>query len=133
MCWVPWNVKWDSPPLWPVVLPSVTGFSAACMPYLADVRFFSEDSILAPFALMAVLFTLLLGLETLLGAWAAMLFSLLPQLLFFVWLVPVVLIWFHQSIFLWRKNYPLFRIGIWLGLGAASGIYIGGIFAFNAL
>jgi len=141
MCLAAWNVKWDSPPLWPVVLPSVTGFVAACVPYLTDVRFFSEDSILAPFALMACLFILLLalpserggGLETLLGAWAAMLFSLLPQLLFFVWLVPVVLIWFHQSVFLWRKNYPLFRVGIWLGLGAASGIYIGGIFAFNAL
>ena len=63
---------------------------------------------------------------------AAMLFALLPQMLFFVWFVPVVLIWFHQSVFVCRKSYPLFRIGIWLGLGASSGIYLGSILAFNS-
>jgi hypothetical protein len=111
------------------------------MPYFSDSSYFSEGSILAPFALMAGLFLLLLalpagsggGVETLAGAWAAMLFALLPQMLFFVWFVPVILIWFHQSVFVWRKSYPLFRIGIWLGLGASSGIYLGSILAFNAL
>tara|TARA_Y100001970_G_scaffold113571_1_gene141633 strand:- start:3419 stop:3754 length:336 start_codon:yes stop_codon:yes gene_type:complete len=111
------------------------------MPYFSDSSYFSEGSILAPFALMAGLFLLLLalpaesggGAETLVGAWAAMLFALLPQMLFFVWFVPVILIWFHQSVFVWRKSYPLFRIGIWLGLGASSGIYLGSILAFNAL
>ena len=133
-------VKWDSPPLWPVAAPSLAGFAAGCMPYFSDSSYFSEGSILAPFALMAGLFLLLLalpaesggGAETLVGAWAAMLFALLPQMLFFVWFVPVILIWFHQSVFVWRKSYPLFRIGIWLGLGASSGIYLGSILAFNS-
>lgn len=123
-----------------MAVPSVTGFAASFIPYLSESRYFSEGSILAPFALVASLFLLLLllpaekggGAETIIGAWAAMLFALLPQMLFFVWFVPVVLIWFHQSVFVWRKSYPLFRIGIWLGLGASSGIYLGSILAFNS-
>ena len=122
-----------------MAVPSVTGFAASFIPYLSESSYFSEGSILAPFALVASLFLLLLllpaekggGAETIIGAWAAMLFALLPQMLFFVWFVPVVLIWFHQSVFVWRKSYPLFRIGIWLGLGASSGIYLGSILAFN--
>ena len=133
-------MRWDSPPVWPVAVPSVTGFAASFIPYLSGSSYFSEGSILAPFALVASLFLLLLllpaekggGAETIIGAWAAMLFALLPQMLFFVWFVPVVLIWFHQSVFVWRKSYPLFRIGIWLGLGASSGIYLGSILAFNS-
>jgi len=133
-------MRWDSPPVWPVAVPSVAGFSASFIPYLSESSYFSEGSILAPFALVASLFLLLLllpaekggGAETIIGAWAAMLFALLPQMLFFVWFVPVVLIWFHQSVFVWRKSYPLFRIGIWLGLGASSGIYLGSILAFNS-
>jgi|TARA_X000000368_G_C22702876_1_gene567569 hypothetical protein len=133
-------MRWDSPPVWPVAVPSVTGFAASFIPYLSESSYFSEGSILAPFALVASLFLLLLllpaekggGAETIIGAWAAMLFALLPQMLFFVWFVPVVLIWFHQSVFVWRKSYPLFRIGIWLGLGASSGIYLGSILAFNS-
>ena len=74
-------VKWDSPPLWPVAAPSLAGFAAGCMPYFSDSSYFSEGAILAPFALMAGLFLLLLalpaesggGAETLVGAWAAML------------------------------------------------------------
>ena len=133
-------MRWDSPPVWPVAVPSVTGFAASFIPYLSESSYFSEGSILAPFALVASLFLLLLllpaekggGAETIIGAWAAMLFALLPQMLFFVWFVPVVLIWFHQAVFGWRKSYPLFRIGIWLGLGASSGIYLGSILAFNS-
>ena len=90
-----------------MAVPSVTGFAASFIPYLSESSYFSEGSILAPFALV-------------------------PQMLFFVWFVPVVLIWFHQSVFVWRKSYPLFRIGIWLGLGASSGIYLGSILAFNS-
>ena len=123
-----------------MAVPSVTGFAASFIPYLSESSYFSEGSILAPFAHVASLFLLLLllpaekggGAETIIGAWAAMLFALLPQMLFFVWFVPVVLIWFHQSVFVWRKSYPLFRIGIWLGLGASSGIYLGSILAFNS-
>ena len=133
-------MRWDSPPVWPVAVPSVTGVAARFIPYLSESSYFSEGSILAPFALVASLFLLLLllpaekggGAETIIGAWAAMLFALLPQMLFFVWFVPVVLIWFHQSVFVWRTSYPLFLIGIWLGLGASSGIYLGSILAFNS-
>jgi len=33
--------------------------------------------------------------------------------------------------YIWQYNFPPFRIGIWLALGSMSGLYIGGIMAFN--
>ena len=59
-------------------------------------------------------------LEMLAGSLVSLLFSLIPQLLFFVWFVPVILVWIRESIFVWRKSYPAFRIGAWIGLGAVS-------------
>jgi hypothetical protein len=72
-------------------------------------------------------------LEMFAGSIASLLISLIPQLLFFVWFVPVILVWVRESIFIWRKTYPPFRIGSWIGLGAASGVYMGGIFAYNVV
>ena len=62
-----------------------------------------------------------------------MLFAFIPQLAFFVWFVVVILLWLFESMHVWRKNYPPFRIGIWIGLGAVSGLYIGGLFAHFVL
>ena len=99
----------------------------------------SKFSLLAPFAIATVACLAICFLqgrfnakvEMFLGSLSSILFSLLPQLIFFVWFVPVILIWVRESIFVWRKAYPAFRIGVWIGLGAASGVYMGGIFAFN--
>ena len=49
----------------------------------------------------------------------------------FYGIVVVVLFWIGQSFYIWQYNYPPFRIGIWLALGAISGLYIGGILAYN--
>ena len=72
-------------------------------------------------------------LEKLSGSLVSLLVSLIGQLLFFVWFVPVILVWVRESIFVWRKSYPAFRIGFWIGLGAAAGVYMGGIFAYNVV
>jgi hypothetical protein len=138
-------VKWDSPPLWPVAVPSLLGFVLACSPlrsYKFEALSFlstpeGQDSILTPMVCLILLSGLLyfspeeLGSrrELISGALVAILFGVLPQGMFFVWFIPVVLFWVAQSTYIWKRNYPPFRIGIWLGSGAVSGLFTGGIFA----
>ena len=138
-------MKWDSPPLWPVAVPSLLGFVLACSP-LRSYKFEAlsvrstpegQDSILTPMVCLILLSGLLyfspeeLGSrrELISGALVAILFGVLPQGMFFVWFIPVVLFWVAQSTYIWKRNYPPFRIGIWLGSGAVSGLFTGGIFA----
>ena len=120
------------------------GFVAGCVPYLLgsqDLTTESKISLFAPFAMatMACMAICLLQssieskLEMFSGSLVSLLVSLIGQLLFFVWFVPVILVWVRESIFVWRKSYPAFRIGFWIGLGAASGVYMGGIFAYNVV
>ncbi len=71
--------------------------------------------------------------ELIAGALVAILFGVLPQALFNPWLVIMVLLWIHQSMSVPRHNFPAFRIGIWIGLGAVSGLFIGGLFAHFVL
>ena len=122
-------VKWDSPPLWPVAIPSVCGFFSACMPYIFQIPFFIEGSLISPFIFLILLS---LGLnfsppeignkiELIAGTWFSMLFSFLPQLFLFPWFIIVFLFWLAQSMYVWKRNYPPFRIGIWIGTGAISG------------
>jgi hypothetical protein len=138
-------VKWDSPPLWPVAVPSLLGFVLACSPlrsYKFEALSFlstpeGQDSILTPMVCLILLSGLLyfspeeLGSrrELISGALVAILFGVLPQGMFYVWFIPVVLFWVAQSTYVWKRNYPPFRIGIWLGSGAVSGLFTGGIFA----
>jgi hypothetical protein len=131
------GVKWDSPPLWPVAAPSLLGFITACLPYLTKIPNFTEGSLLAPFGVVAFASLALLLApdeigskpELIAGTWVAMLVAFLPQLVFYVWFIPVILFWLAQSIYLWKSDYPAFRIGIWIGFGAVSGLYLGGFFA----
>ena len=138
-------MKWDSQPLWPVAVPSLLGFVLACSPlrsYKFEALSFlstpeGQDSILTPMVCLILLSGLLyfspeeLGSrrELISGALVAILFGVLPQGMFFVWFIPVVLFWVAQSTYIWKRNYPPFRIGIWLGSGAVSGLFTGGIFA----
>ncbi len=137
-------MKWEQPPLWPVAIPSMMGFAAGCVPYLFESQYLTTEtkfSLFVPFALatMACMMICLLQtsieskLEMFSGSLVSLLVSLIGQLLFFVWFVPVILVWVRESIFVWRKSYPAFRIGFWIGLGAASGVYMGGIFAYNVV
>tara|TARA_B000000475_G_scaffold267834_1_gene259482 strand:- start:430 stop:681 length:252 start_codon:yes stop_codon:yes gene_type:complete len=70
--------------------------------------------------------------ELYLGYLLALLLTYSFRFLFgFYGIVVVVLFWLGQSVYIWQYNYPPFRIGIWLALGAISGLYIGGIMAYN--
>ena len=131
-------MNWDEPPLWPVVGPSLAGFTAACLPNVVDgiPRLFDWD-LTTPFVGLMLASTLLYfapepagkSPELVVGANVGMLFAFLPQLFFFVWFVPVILFWIFQSMYVWKYNFPAFRVGTWIGLGAVSGLFVGGLFA----
>ena len=131
-------MKWDEPPLWPVVGPSLAGFTAACLPHIVDgvPRLFDWD-LTTPFVGLMFVSILLYfapepagkNTELILGANVGMLLAFLPQLFFFVWFVPVILFWILQSMYVWKNNFPAFRVGTWIGLGAVSGLFVGGLFA----
>ena len=67
------------------------------------------------------------------GANSAMLLAIIPQIFLFVWFIVVILFWIQQSMYVWKYNYPPFRVGTWLGLGAVSGLFVGGFFAHFTL
>ena len=48
-------MKWDKPPLWPVAIPSICGFFSACMPYIFQIPYFIEGSLISPFILLILL------------------------------------------------------------------------------
>ena len=135
-------MKWESAPLWPVALPSIIGFLLSFIPYLFDIEYFSKKNLLAPIIVLGLLGICCFLLpkkygnkiELYLGYTLTLLFSFLFRFLFgFYGIVVVFLVWLSQSIYIWQYNYPPFRIGIWLALGAMSGLYIGGILAYNLL
>ena len=135
-------MKWDEPPLWPVVAPSLVGFLAACMPHIfVWVPRPWGWGLPAPFMILVLLSPLLYfspkpaggRIELVIGANVAMMLALIPQIFLFVWFIVVILFWIFQSMFVWRHNYPPFRIGTWLGLGAVSGLFIGDLFAHFVL
>ena len=49
------SMKWDKPPLWPVAIPSICGFFSACMPYIIQIPYFIEGSLISPLALLILL------------------------------------------------------------------------------
>jgi hypothetical protein len=55
-----------------------------------------------------------------LGYWPIAIFALLwPTIVGFLWII--------QCISIWRSSYPPFRIGIWAGMGACTGLVVGKI------
>ncbi len=131
-------MKWDSLPRSLAFGPLLLGMLAAALPYLVEHPLFKEGSLLAPFLLSMMLvlqfaFYPLAGegrkAEMIGGIYLGGLLAFLPQLIFFVWFIPMVLLWIHQTSNIWKRNYPPFRIGLWIGLGVVSGLFIGGILA----
>ena len=48
-------MKWESAPLWPVALPSITGFLLSLIPYLFEFEYFSKRNLLAPVLILITL------------------------------------------------------------------------------
>ncbi len=126
-------MKWDSMPLWPVIMPLSVGFFIACIFGIIE----NSSSLLKPAICLLILpFVLWLSpkeienRKELVGGYiVSIIFGILPQLIFFVWFILVILIWISQTTYLWRHNSPLFRIGIWIGLGSCTGLFLGSFYA----
>jgi len=135
------SVKWDNPPIWPVAVPSILGFSIACIDEILSIQNLFGQTLLLPILALTASSGLVMflpdryqsKLECILGIWAMILLATIPQLIFFVWFVLVILFWLSQSLYIWKRNYPTFRLGIWLGAGGMSGLYLGSLFAINVL
>ncbi|MGY8645701.1 MAG: hypothetical protein ACKVIE_06335, partial [Candidatus Poseidoniales archaeon] len=115
-------MKWESAPLWPVALPSVTGFLLSLIPYLFEFEYFSKRNLLAPVLILITLglFSTLLPkkygnkFELYLGYVVGISASYIFRIFFgFYGIVVVVLVWMGQSTYMWQYNFPPFRIGIW--------------------
>ena len=135
------SVKWDSPPIWPVAVPSILGFSIACADEILSIQGLFGQALLLPILALTTSSVLVMFLpdryeskfECILGIWLMILLAVIPQLIFPIWFVLVILFWLSQSLYVWKRNYPTFRLGIWLGAGGMSGLYLGSLFAFNVL
>ena len=135
------SVKWDSPPIWPVAVPSILGFSIACADQILSIQDLLGQTLLVPILALTASSGLVMflpdryqsKLECILGIWSMILIAALGQLIFFVWVVLVILFWLSQSLYIWKRNYPTFRLGIWLGSGGMSGLYLGSLFAHFVL
>ncbi|MBT3357743.1 MAG: hypothetical protein HN534_05190 [Euryarchaeota archaeon] len=132
-------MKWEEPPLWPVAIPSGFGFLIGVIPYLTEVPYLSKESIdfSVLVLLIAALSLFLLNerygnkFELYAGYLAGICIGFLPIKAFSVWFIIVGLTWVFQSTYMWKYNFPPFRIGIWIALGSMTGLYVGGIVAYN--
>ena len=135
------SVKWDNPPIWPVAVPSILGFSIACANEILSIQGLLGQALLLPIMALTASSGLVMFLpsryeskfECALGIWLMILLAVIPQLIFPIWFVLVILFWLSQSLYVWKRNYPTFRLGIWLGAGGMSGLYLGSLFAINVL
>ena len=135
------SMKWDSPPIWPVAVPSILGFSIACADEILSIQGLFGQALLLPILALTASSGLVMflpdryesKLECILGIWLMILLAVIPQLIFPIWFVLVILFWLSQSLYVWKRNYPTFRLGIWLGAGGMSGLYLGSLFAINVL
>jgi len=135
------DVKWDTPPIWPVAVPSILGFSIACANEMLSIQGLFGQTLLLPILALTASSGLVMFLpesydskfECILGICFMILLAVIPQLILPVWFVLVILFWLSQSLYIWKRNYPTFRLGVWLGAGGMSGLYLGSLFAFNVL
>jgi hypothetical protein len=132
--YVPHSImKWDSMPLWPIIIPLLVGFFMACLFAFTE----NSGSLLKPMVCLLMSSIILyfspkeLGSrkELIGGCVFSIIFGIIPQIIFFVWFIIVILIWTSQTIYLWRHNFPAFRIGIWIGLGSCTGLFLGSFYA----
>jgi hypothetical protein len=122
-------------------VPSILGFSIACADEILSIQGLFGQALLLPILALTTSSVLVMFLpdryeskfECILGIWLMILLAVIPQLIFPIWFVLVILFWLSQSLYVWKRNYPTFRLGIWLGAGGMSGLYLGSLFAFNVL
>jgi len=116
--------------------PFLLGFFTSILPYLIEHPFFVKESLIGPVtisAILAIQFAFYPEANTdrkvdlLGGIYVGMLVAFTPQLIFFVWFIPVFLFWLLRLNTMAISNFPPFRVGLWIGNGILSGVYFGSI------
>ncbi len=136
-------MKWQKPPIWPVAKPAIAGFICGILATMAAVDFARVG---LPYLRMGwlLMFFLAFGFarmrdkndasepkygDQLGGIMTVLVLGYWPQLLISVWFVIVIAIWMWQSTYLWKRDFPPFRLGMWLGYGLMSGFWVASILA----
>jgi len=116
--------------------PFLLGFVTSILPYLIEYPFFVKGSLIGPVtisAIFAIQFAFYPEADTdkktdlLGGIYVGMLVAFAPQIIFFVWFIPVFLFWLARTSAMAKSNFPPFRVGLWIGNGILSGVYFGSI------
>ena len=116
--------------------PFLLGFFTSILPYLIEHPFFVKGSLIGPVTISAILAIQFAfypeantdrKIDLLGGIYVGMLVAFTPQLIFFVWFIPVFLFWLLRLNTMAISNFPPFRVGLWIGNGILSGVYFGSI------
>ena len=135
------GMKWDKPPVWPVAIPAFLGVLVGTLDLYLGLPDLFEQTILLPILVVMGSSLLLIflpknygsGVECAIGFNVMVLVAVIPQLILPIWFIIVIIFWLSQSLYVWKSNYPPFRLGIWLGAGAMSGLFLGSFVAANLL
>ncbi len=129
-------MKWEKTPFSIILLPLILGFIISCISGFYDPTTVSiQMMVLIVMSFFLYFFPINSGNDAQLvaGTMVAVILGILPTLIFFPWCIIVWMVWFSQNLYVWNYNMPPFRIGIWIGLGASSGVFFGAFFSWYLL
>ena len=131
-------MRWSRMPIGLAFGPFIFSMAVSCIVMLIDFT--------PPFELKKPVFSLILltpmmailpiihsdpkgrGKQRIFGGIIALHLSYWPIAIFaLLWSTIVGFLWLIQCLSIWRSSYPAFRIGIWAGMGACTGLVIGKI------
>ncbi|MDP6856376.1 MAG: hypothetical protein QGH13_02455 [Candidatus Thalassarchaeaceae archaeon] len=131
-------MRWERMPMGLAFAPFIISMAISCLIMLLDFT--------PPFELKKPAFTLFLltpmmvflplihpdvngrGIERIMGGIVGLHIGFWPiALLALLWPFVVGVLWLIQTASIWRSSYPPFRIGVWVGMGASTGLAMGKI------
>ena len=140
-------MKWEKPPLIPVTIPPLVGLLSAVIGFTLAPKLDIQEKLLSDIAPLILSWIILIFFSTVLmftipkkwgepkeirmGLMAGLILVFLPQacgialLLCALWFLFVITSWVFVSTYQWRYEVQPFRIGVWLGVGGLTGMFIG--------
>ena len=131
-------MRWERMPLGLTFIPFFVSMCVSCFVTLfVDLSDFSLDAPVFSLILLSLLVICVRfididpsgrGNERSMGAMVGLQIGYWPTAIIgLMWPFIVALIWMIQSTRIWRFSYPPFRIGLWTGFGASTGLILGQI------
>ena len=129
-------MKWERAPLGIIILPFFIGFIISCISGYFDPTTVSIQ-LVTLIILSLTLYFFPIKVENynqlVAGSIVSVIIGIFPTLIFFPWCIIVWMFWFSQNLYVWNYNMPPFRIGVWIGMGASSGVFFGAFFSWYLL